>query len=401
MAKCVQLIKKIIKGLVLSIYYLLTKLFPVNKKIIVFESNIGRNYSGNPKAIYEKMVELGFDKEYKCYWILEDKSTSIPGKCIKIKNNRIKFFYIMAVSGIWVCDTRLPKYIIKRRKTTYIQTWHGTPLKKLGLDMFTVFMAGEKSIEDYKSNFIKNTNTWDYLISQNNYSSEIFKKAFNFNKEILEIGYPRNDILFDKNNEETILKIKKDLNLPLDKKIILYAPTWRDNEFHDIGKYKFNPNIDFDLLKKELDEELVIIVKYHYLVMEQIDWSPYKDFIYSFDMSYDISTLYLVSDILITDYSSVMFDYSILKRPMIFYCYDLKQYMNDLRGFYFDFVSEAPGPIIKDSKELTKYLKEFNYDLYYKAFNKKYNDFTNKYNHLDNGLASIKTIELINKISKQ
>ncbi|HHT98142.1 MAG TPA: CDP-glycerol glycerophosphotransferase family protein [Clostridiales bacterium] len=393
--------KKIIKGLVLSIYYLLTKLFPVNKNIIVFESNIGRNYSGNPRAIYERMIELGLDRQYKCYWVLEDTRNFIPGKCIKIKNNRSKFFYIMAVSGIWVCDTRLPKYIIKRNKCTYIQTWHGTPLKKLGLDMDTVFMAGEKNIEDYKKNFIKNTKTWDYLISQNNYSTEIFKKAFYFNKEILEIGYPRNDILFHDNNEEAIVKIKKDLNLPLDKKIILYAPTWRDNEFHDIGKYKFNPNIDFDLLKKELDEDVVIIVKYHYLVMEQIDWSPYKNFIYSFDMSYDISSLYLVSDILITDYSSVMFDYSILKRPMIFYCYDLNQYMNDIRGFYFDFVSEAPGPIIKESKDLTKYIKDFNNDLYYKEYNERYNRFVNKYNHLDNGLASIKTIELINKIAKQ
>ena len=132
-------------------------------------------------------------------------------------------------------------YIIKRKGCTYIQTWHGTPLKKLALDLEAVFMAGEKDISDYKRNFYNNAQTWDYLISQNSYSTEIFRRAFGFTKEILEIGYPRNDILFHKNNKEDIEKIKKELGLPLDKKIILYAPTWRDNEFHGNGRYKFNP----------------------------------------------------------------------------------------------------------------------------------------------------------------
>ena len=224
-------------------------------------------------------------------------------------------------------------YIIKRKGCTYIQTWHGTPLKKLALDLEAVFMAGEKDISDYKRNFYNNAQTWDYLISQNSYSTEIFRRAFGFTKEILEIGYPRNDILFHKNNKEDIEKIKKELGLPLDKKIILYAPTWRDNEFHGNGRYKFNPRIDFSLLMKQLKDDTVMIVKYHYLVMDQIDWSPYQGFIYTYDMSYDISLLYLVSDMLITDYSSVMFDYSILKRPILFYCYDLNEYKNTLRDF--------------------------------------------------------------------
>lgn len=381
------------KPLVLKFYRLLTKILPVNHKIILFESNLGRNYTGNPRAIYEEMVRKGLDKKYRCFFILEDTNIEIPGSAKKIKRTRLRYFYYFAIAGIWVCDTRLPKYIVKRKESVYIQTWHGTPLKKLALDMDVIHMAGERNLEKYKKNFYNNVQTWDYLISQNRYSTEIFKRAFGFKKEILEIGYPRNDILFKKNNKEDIIKLKKKLGLPLDKKIILYAPTWRDNDFHAKGKYKFNTGLDFPLLMEEMKDDTVWIVKYHYLIMDQVDWSPYKDFIYTFDMNYDISLLYLVADMLVTDYSSVMFDYSILRRPILFYCYDLDEYMNTLRGFYFDLLKEAPGPVVTTSEDLIKTIREYDNNLY----NKKYEEFIDKYNHIDDGKASGRVVDLICK----
>jgi len=386
---------KILKQMVLAFYKLLTKILPVKKNIILIESNLGRNYTGNPKAIYEEMVRRGLDKKYRCYFILEDMKTEIPGAAKKIKRNRFRYFFYFAMAGIWISDSRFPEYIIKRKGCTYIQTWHGTPLKKLALDLDDVFMAGEKSISDYKKKFYENVQTWDYLISQNSYSTRIFRRAFGFNKEILEIGYPRNDVLFRKNNRKDIEEIKDKLGLPKDKRIILYAPTWRDNEFYGKGKYKFNPRINFDLLMKELKKDTVMIVKYHYLVMDQIDWSPYRGFIYTYDMSYDISLLYLVSDMLITDYSSVMFDYSLLKRPMAFYCYDLEEYKNTLRGFYFDFMNEAPGPVVETTEDLISAIKDYDFNKY----QEKYQIFCKKFNHADDGNASGKIVDLIEKIA--
>lgn len=384
----------ILKQMVLFIYKVLTKLLPVNRKVILFESNVGRNYTGNPKAIYEEMIRRGLDRKYRCYIILEDTTTKIPGSAKKIKRKRFRYFYYFAIAGVWVSDSRLPMYMIKRRECTYIQTWHGTPLKKLALDLDAIYMAGEQDLLDYKKNFYDNVQTWDYLISQNNYSSEIFRQAFGFDKEILEIGYPRNDILFHNNKDEDIKKIKIKLGLPLDKRIILYAPTWRDNEFYGKERYRFSSKLDFSMLMEELSHDTVLIVKYHYLVMDQIDWTPYEGFIYSYDTSYDISLLYLVSDMLITDYSSVMFDYSILKRPMMFYCYDLDEYRDELRGFYFDFLKEAPGPIIKSTKTLIQAIKNYDYSLY----KDKYEAFINKYNHADDGKASGRIVSLISKI---
>ena len=391
MKQLITYIKKVVKFFVMILYRIETIVLRVNPKVVVFESNLGRNYTGNPKCIYEEMVERGLDKEYRCYVILEDLTTQIPGNAAKVKRTRIQYFYIMAIAGVIVSDSRMPKYIIKRKGVTYIQTWHGTPLKKLALDMDDVSMAGEKDIETYKYNFAKNAATWDYLISQNEFSTKVFRQAFAFYKQILEIGYPRNDILFKKNTKQDIRALKKELGLPLDKKIILYAPTWRDDEFYDKGKYKFASKLDFDLARKELEKDYVFIVKYHYLVQDQIDWSSYKGFVYNYDMTCDISLLYLVSDMLITDYSSVMFDYSLLRRPILFYTYDLDKYKNELRGFYFDLTQEAPGPIVTTTSELITQIKNYHMEEYQTA----YDAFHDKYNHADDGTASKQVVDLI------
>src|SRR5690606_1338388 len=177
------------------------------------------------------------------------------------------------------------------------------------------------STEKYKENFVMEAKKWDYLISPNEYSTEIFKKAFKFEKEIVESGYPRNDYLINENNENVIERIKIETNLPVDKKVILYAPTWRDNQFYGRGRYKFDLQMDLNLLKEKLSNEYIIVLRLHYLIAENLNLTDYEGFVYDLSFHEDIRELYLVADLLITDYSSVFFDYAILKRPMIFYVY--------------------------------------------------------------------------------
>jgi CDP-glycerol glycerophosphotransferase len=246
-------------------------------------------------------------------------------------------------------------------------------------------------LSEYKRLFKKNTETWDYLISQSDYTTEKFRSSFDFKKIILKSGFPRNDILFKKNNKKSIDSIKKRYNIPLDKKIVLYAPTWRDDEFYENGIYKFSSQIDFDLLKKELSDTHIILVKLHYLVEDSIDWSNYQGFIYKFDQLWDIQELYLISDVLLTDYSSVMFDYAILKRPMIIYAYDYKNYRDNLRGFYFNIYEEFPGPIVENTMNLIDSIKTYNYNDY----DGKYNEFLNKFTRYDDGNASSRIVNLI------
>lgn len=387
-------IRKIAKLPILALYHLNILLTGVDKKSIVFESNLGRNYSGNPRSIYEEMVRRGLDKKYRCYFILEDTGIWIPGAARKVKRISLAYFKVFAKAGFWVSDTRMPRYLVKRKGMFYIQTWHGTPLKRLALDMFDVRMEGEDSLEAYRKEFITNVKTWDYLISQNSYSTGIFRRAFAFDKEILEIGYPRNDILINRNNPQAIHEIKERLGLPADRKIILYAPTWRDNEHSGHQRYKLNVPVDFTYMENQLSPEYFLIVKAHYLVGEQLKLDDYQDFIRQFGPESDIAELYLAADILVTDYSSVMFDYSLLRRPMIFYTYDLDNYKNNLRGFYFDLTEEAPGPLVTTTRQLVEKIK----DPQPEKYRSKREAFFAKYNHADDGRASEKVVDLIETV---
>jgi CDP-glycerol glycerophosphotransferase len=360
----------------------------VDKNLILFESMLGRNYSGNPKGIYEELLSRGLDQKYDIVWILNDTSMEIPGRVQKVARGSLKYLKLLAKSRMWVFDTRQANYVIKKKETEYIMTWHGTPLKRLALDMDEVQMAGNKGIENYKANFWNNSRRWDYLIAQNKYSEKIFKNCFDFHKKMLTIGYPRNDMLVNNNNKEYIDALKDKYGIPKDKKIVLYAPTWRDDQSIGKGKYIFNPHINFDYLKRELSDEYVFIIKYHYLIASKIDWTRFSGFIY--DLNVDIQELYLIADMLMTDYSSVMFDYSVLKRPMLFYTYDLDQYY-DSRGFYFDFKEEAPGPFIYNYEQLVDVLKVHDFSQY----QEKLEAFHKKYNSLDDGKSSAKVVDII------
>ncbi|WP_286316532.1 CDP-glycerol glycerophosphotransferase family protein [Romboutsia ilealis] len=385
-------IKKIIKKLIISLYKVATNIIPTSKNIILFESNLGRNYSGNPRYIYEKMLEEKLDSKYKFVWIFENTEQNIPGNAIKVKRTRLLYFYYLCIAKMWVFDCRQPYFLIKKKDVVYIQTWHGTPLKKLALDMNVLDMAGNTNVNEYHEQFKRAASIWDYLISPNEYSSEIFKRAFDFKGTILETGYPRNDGLINNDNKEYIKTLKKSLGLPQDKKIILYAPTWRDNEYYKPGKYKFNLALDLELMKKEL-KDYVVILKSHYLVEHNDDMEKeYEGFIYKYGNEIDIQKLYLVSDLLITDYSSVMFDFSVLKRPMMFYTYDYERYEKELRGFYFDMKEEVPGPIVTNTNQLIKHIKEENL-----IIEGKYEEFIQKYNSLEDGNSSSR---IVNKIKE-
>ena len=239
--------------------------------------------------------------------------------------------------------------------------------------------------------FYKQRQDWDCLISANHFSTETFKRCFMYEGEILEYGYPRNDILYAKNKEEQAYKIKQSLGLPNDKKVILYAPTWRDDEFYSKGKYKFTLKLDLPLLKHYLQNEYIILLRTHQYISDQLDITGLEGFAYNVSKYDDISELYLISDICITDYSSVFFDYANLRRPMLFYTYDIEKYENQLRGFYIDMKTELPGPLLYTSEEVLQAIK--NIHKINEQYQDKYEQFYNRFCHLDDGHASKNVIE--------
>ncbi|MEW9677752.1 bifunctional glycosyltransferase family 2 protein/CDP-glycerol:glycerophosphate glycerophosphotransferase [Lentibacillus sp. L22] len=360
--------------------------FSMKEKLVFFESFLGKNYSDNPKYIYEYL--LNNDMGYKCVWSVREKK-NIPGNPIQVKRFSLRYYYYLARAKYWVSNIRLPKSLDKREGNVYLQTWHGTPLKTLVLDQKDIFSADPK----YKENFYIQSRRWDYLSSPNEYSSKIFRRAFKFDKEMLEFGYPRNDILYQKNNFKDINDLKQNLNLPLDKKVILYAPTWRDDEFFSRGNYKFTLKLELDKMQENLSDEYILLLRTHYHIANRLDVSEYEGFVYDFSLYDDIAELYLISDMLITDYSSVFFDYANLKRPILFYTYDIEKYRDQMRGFYFDMEKEVPGPLLMTTDEVVDAVQHID-DVRMK-YHDTYNQFYNKFCLWDNGNASRKTVQRV------
>lgn len=325
--------------------FLFFGLFPADRKLVLFESFFGRQYSCNPRAIYEYMAV--HRSGYQLVW------SAAPGHeqlfasrhLVYVRRYSLKWLFLMSRAGFWVTNIRYPDWFRKPAHTVYLQTWHGTPLKKLALDL-------NSYSDTYKKQFVRDSAMWDMLVSPNRYSSQIFTRAFNFHGEMLETGYPRNDVLYQKNKPEPIRKIRERCGIPYGKKVLLYAPTWRDDQNLGNEHYRYEPVLNLAEMKHVLGERYVVLLRLHYLVADQMDLSALDGFAYDVSDYEDIRDLYLITDVLITDYSSVFFDYANLKRPMIFFTYDIENYRDQLRGFYFDFVREAPGPMVTTNSQL-------------------------------------------------
>lgn len=374
------------------LFWFMGKVIPKDANMIIFESFHGKQYSDNPRALYEYLNEKHPD--YNLIWSADRRHLVIFSEngVQYVQRFSLKWLWFMNRAKYWVINTRLPLWIPKTPRTTYVQTWHGTPLKRLAADMNQVLMP-ETDTEKYKQNFLYEAGKWDYLISPNPYSTEIFKHAFAFDKQIIESGYPRNDYLITHNNAEKITSLKEEMGIPLNKNVILYAPTWRDNQFYQKGQYKFDIQMNLQQMKSEFGDEYVILLRMHYLISENIDLKAYKGFVYDFSSYEDIRDLYLVSDLLITDYSSVLFDYANLKRPMLFFVYDLDDYRDNLRGFYFDFEQEAPGPLVKTTNEIIAAIRKLENE-HFKP-DKTVEAFYQKFCRLEDGMSSERVVKRI------
>ena len=388
-------IKKIIKNKKAFFKFLYIHIFlkrPLKKNYILFESFFGKSYSDSPKYIYE-YISANLPGKYKCIWIINNKDTRIPFRHKKTKRFSLRYYYYLARCGYIVFNSRQPVWVVKREGNIFLQTWHGTPLKKLVFDIEDINSASPK----YKQQVYKQSRLWDYLIAANAFSSETFKRCFIFDNTILETGYPRNDILHSPDRDQIAAIIRKRLNIPKDKKTILYAPTWRDDEFYGKGKYKFDLQLNMELMRQELGNEYVLLLRTHYFIADSIDVSSLSGFAYNVSKYNDISELYLISDILITDYSSVFFDFANLKRPMLFYTYDLEKYRDVLRGFYIDIEKEVPGPLLFTTEEVIHGVK--NIDKIKQDYQVRYDEFYDRFCGWEDGQASKKVVESVFKIS--
>ena len=360
-------------------YKIMCKILPIKTNLLFFQSFGGRSYSGNPKYMYEYIKD---DSSYKCVWGLRNQFEYVPGKAKKVKVDSLMYYYYLARAEYIISNLNMQTHIKKRKKAKFIQTWHGTPLKRISFDVPKNSPGYDKK---FLKGFAKRVKKWDGLLAQNKFSIEKFKSAFRYEGPIYETGHPLNDILVENSNEK-IKSIKEKLKIDKNKKVILYAPTWRENS-------RFVLDLDIDKLRYKLKDDYVLLIKTHYFVNTSVDVEKYKGFVYDVSKYEDIQELALISDVLVTDYSSVMFDFAATKRPIIFYCHDLEYYKGKLRGFYFDFENEAPGPIAFTSEQVGEFI--VNIKAIKEEYCEKYKAFYEKYAYMEDGNSSRRACELL------
>nr|WP_295761725.1 CDP-glycerol glycerophosphotransferase family protein [uncultured Intestinibacter sp.] len=372
MKKRLMVFTKYFKWLYKIYYYIGTvvinifKIFVVpSDNIILFNSFGGKKFDDSPKAIYDAMIlDSRFDK-YELVWAFhEPDKFDIPrGK--KIKTDTIQYYKIALKARCWISNSSIERGLnFKGKNTYYFNTFHGTPIKIMGTDINTKNKSfGTKNMESIVDNYT----------SQSKYEADIFSRVFNTDRDkFLIYGLPRNDKLANYSKEE-VDSIKRKLSIPFDKKIILYAPTFREYERNSKLECVIDMPIDLTKWEKQLGDKYIFLLRAHYEVAEVLNVKENSNFVYDVSDYKSLNDLMIISDLLISDYSSIFFDYSIMNKPMICYTYDYEKYSEN-RGMYFDIRDELEGGSLDENSLIDK-IKNLNIKNnleYVKTFRNKY-----------------------------
>ena len=304
---------------------------------VFFESFFGVNASCNPRAIDREIARQA--PGVIRYWSVVDLSVRVPDGAIAVVEGTEQWWRARGSARLLVVNDWLRRRFSRRSGQVVLQTWHGTPLKRLALHRPRADLRRAVAV-------VRESRRWNVLLAQNSYSERTLRKAYAFlNRSIWVEGYPRNDVLHSGNRAE----VRAALGLSETERVVLYAPTWRDDR-QEIVDF-----VDPEALAASIDA--VVLVRGHSRTFRTgsdatgtgvIDVTGYPD----------MASLLLAADALITDYSSVMFDFSVTGKPMFFLVPDLEHFRRDLRGFYFDFIKHAPGPVVRTQQQLVDAIRQ-------------------------------------------
>lgn len=310
--------------------------------LILFNCFGGKKYDDSPKSIYERMISDERFDSYKLVWALQNPSAMVlPGRATVIKSDSFKYFVTALRARVWITNSSMERGLsFKKKKTLCFNTWHGTAIKLMGIDI-------SSDNQSFKSRALVRA---DIMLAQGQYDVDIFSKAFCLPSSVFrKIGLPRNDILSNYSIAD-VERIKNEIGIEKGKIVLLYAPTFREFTKGDSHEVVLNIPMNLGFWQERLGEKYIVLFRAHYEVAKHMKVDDHSLFI---DVSSypNLNDLMIVSDALISDYSSIYFDYSIMHKPMYCYAYDYEEY-TEKRGMYIDLNNELPCQIHRREEDV-------------------------------------------------
>ncbi len=310
---------------------------------VLFESWRGK-YSDSPAAVSERLAEVR--PSWRRLWVGSDPLL-FPADVRTVARHTPAYFKDLFTADVLFCNDIVSRHMVKGPRLTYVQVWHGTPLKLIGHDE----RAPAYDAETHLARMDRDVAKWDYLVSPSAACTEMFRSAFRYDGPVWETGYPRNDVLSSPVAPEIRRRTREQLGIAPDAQVLLYVPTWRDNERAESGQFVLDTRLDAALLEKLVPEGTVLVSRMHSNVSTPEDYLDSR-FVVDGNAVADVSALYLAADVLISDYSSAVYDFAVTGKPIVLFAPDLELYRDDVRGMYFDYDDWAPGPVTATTEEV-------------------------------------------------
>lgn len=346
---------------VLTVFHLL-RVFPIKKNKVVATAFGGVVYGDNQKFIVEQLHWLC--PHLDIVWVKDKRYTyDLPKWIRQVKRRSFRWLYEYATAKVWIDNCGLPDYFTKCRSQLYVETWHGgLGVKKVQHDQIGELAKQSRTV------FLKNPSSLaDVFISNSDHLSAIYRRAFRYHGPIWKCGYPKNDVMI-KNNPKYGEMARIQLGIPAKNKVVLYAPTWRlrfrNERYIDMSVY----NIDVHRLKKALAKkfggEWTVAIRFHQVIkLYAKDYQKINPEIVDATSYPEMQRLLMATDVMISDYSSCIFDAAIKRIPCFTYANDFEQYKNEERGVYYD-MEELPFPYATNNDELENNIITFDNDKY-------------------------------------
>jgi CDP-glycerol glycerophosphotransferase (TagB/SpsB family) len=311
---------------------------------VLFETFGGKAAGDNPAPLCEELArrDLGFDLVFS----VAELSIPVPSEARAVLRWSREWHELIGRAQYIVCNANLPYFFAKREGQIFLETWHGSPLKRIAHDRPNLDFDNWH----HRRQLTASVAGWDYLVSQSGFCTQSLRSAFRYDGAVLETGYPRNDVLRSPGAVDLRRRTRQSLGLSDEDKVILYAPTWRDNMRvgHVFNKVLY---LDAHMVADKVDNA-VVLVRGHYNTIRAANSDGMNERVMDVTRHPDISHLYLAADALVTDYSSVFFDFALTDKPMAFIAPDLDHYRDETRGFYLDYHETVPGPVCDDTEEV-------------------------------------------------